>query len=108
MDYQGTNDLREKLILDYEKLYYRIYELKLTQKLHQNEKHTTLIKDYQGKLGYIDYLFMYLFDISIYKFINLKNIEEKVKTYTKTRFSKEFHENWQEVYENNSYQSIKF
>ena len=33
----GTSDLREKLILDYEKLYYRIYEIELYNKHYRRE-----------------------------------------------------------------------
>ena len=96
-------DIKTKLILDYEKLYYRICDLAQ----YGNPK-DHLIENYASKLQYIDYLFKYIYNTPIKKFTNTKKIEQKVKTINKARDDKTItSEEWVKICEENDYESVK-
>ena len=49
---------------------------------------------------------MYIFDENILKFADKKGIENKVEKFTKHRLMKKRSDNWLEVYNETSYESI--
>ena len=77
----NKTDLKNKLILDYEKL----YEGVCYNRLFSDETHKRVADNYKSKLVYVGYLFMYFYGLSIEDFVNLTSIETKVKNQEKER-----------------------
>mgnify|MGYP006908805023 CR=1 FL=1 len=69
----NREDLKVKLILDYEKLYYACKSLKM-----EGKESSLMFQSYSSKLTYISYLFLYLYGLEITDFVNLKRNEENV------------------------------
>ena len=103
---KGESDLKKKLILDYEKSYYKICEEQIYNKHYGKDEHSKNYWMYNGQMRYIQYLFMYIFDDNINKFTDKKGIEQKVKKFTKYRLMKKRPDNWLELHNENCYESI--
>ena len=102
----GEEDLKKKLILDYEKSYYKLCEETIYNKHYGKDEHSINYHMYSGQMRYIGYIFMYIFDENILKFADKKGIENKVEKFTKHRLMEKRPDNWLEVYNENSYESI--
>lgn len=106
-------DIKTKLILDYEKLYYEVYrtdyEMRMTFPDKWKNADKSRIRKYQAQMQYIDYLFKYIYNQPLKRFVDIGGIEKKVERLFVAKNDKNIKtEDWIQIYNENGRDSIKF